>query len=46
MRVGADQFEAAEGSVVWAPAEVPHGVERALERTVMLVAIAPPPSRP
>jgi hypothetical protein len=29
--------------VVWAPADVPHGVVGALERTVMLVGIAPPP---
>jgi quercetin dioxygenase-like cupin family protein len=32
------------GTVVWAPADVPHGVERALERTVMLVAMGPPPA--
>jgi quercetin dioxygenase-like cupin family protein len=31
--------------MVWAPADVPHGVDEALERTVMLVAIAPPPAR-
>ena len=31
------------GEIVWAPAGVPHGVERALERTVLLVGIAPPP---
>ncbi len=30
--------------LVWAPAGVPHGVLEALERTVMLVAIAPPPA--
>lgn len=43
MRVGDQVFEAAGGEVVWAPADVPHGVEEAIERTVMLVAIAPPP---
>ena len=41
--VGEERFEAAAGSVVWAPADVAHGVEQALERTVMLVGIAPPP---
>jgi quercetin dioxygenase-like cupin family protein len=29
--------------VVWCPAGVPHGVEEALERTVLLIAMAPPP---
>lgn len=43
MVVGAESFEAVAGDVVWAPADVPHGVAEALERTVMLVAIAPPP---
>jgi quercetin dioxygenase-like cupin family protein len=41
--VGHERFEAAAGVVVWAPGDVPHGVEQALERTVMLVGIAPPP---
>jgi quercetin dioxygenase-like cupin family protein len=41
MRVGDDSRDADAGTVVWAPAEVPHGVEAALERTVMLVAIGP-----
>jgi quercetin dioxygenase-like cupin family protein len=35
--------EVAAGTLVWAPAGVPHGVAEALERTVLLVAIAPPP---
>ena len=43
MTVGSDTREAGAGTVVWAPADVPHGVEQALERTVMLVGIAPPP---
>ena len=43
LRVGEETREAGPGTVVWAPADVPHGVEEALERTVMLVAIAPPP---
>ena len=41
--VGDQSFEAKAGAVVWAPADVAHGVEQALERTVMLVGIAPPP---
>ena len=43
MTVGADTFEAAAGAVVWAPADLPHGVTQVLERTVMLVGMAPPP---
>jgi quercetin dioxygenase-like cupin family protein len=43
MTVGTETREAGAGTVVWAPADVPHGVEEALERTVMLVGIAPPP---
>jgi quercetin dioxygenase-like cupin family protein len=43
MTVGGDTFEAAAGTVVWAPADLPHGVAEALERTVMLVGMAPPP---
>ena len=44
MTVGRDARVVEAGTVVWAPADVPHGVEEALERTVMLVAIAPPPA--
>ena len=43
MIVGAEESVAESGDLVWAPAEVPHGVAEALERTVMLVAIAPAP---
>src|SRR3954471_2194530 len=43
MTVGDETHEAGPGTVVWAPADVPHGVAEALERTVMLVGIAPPP---
>lgn len=35
--------EAGPGDLIVAPAGVPHGVEQALERTVVLVAIAPAP---
>lgn len=45
MIVGEETREVGEGTMVWAPADVPHGVVEALERTVMLAAIAPPPSR-
>jgi quercetin dioxygenase-like cupin family protein len=43
MTVGEETVTALAGEVVWAPAGVPHGVVEALERTVMLVAMAPPP---
>ncbi len=41
--VGGQVVEARAGDLVLAPQGVPHGVEQALERTVMLVAIAPAP---
>lgn len=41
--VGARRYEASPGDLVEAPEGVPHGVERALERTVLLVGIAPAP---
>lgn len=40
MRVGAEEVDAGAGTLVWAPAGVPHGVVRALERSVMLVAMS------
>jgi len=43
--VGDRTGEAGPGDLVLAPDGVPHGVERALERTVVLVAIAPAPGR-
>jgi quercetin dioxygenase-like cupin family protein len=42
--VGNETREVGPGTVVWAPADLAHGVAQALERTVMLVAIAPPPA--
>jgi quercetin dioxygenase-like cupin family protein len=45
MIVGDETRDAAAGTLVWAPAGVPHGVEAAQERTVMLIGIAPPPVR-
>jgi quercetin dioxygenase-like cupin family protein len=44
MTVGDETREVGPGTVVWAPADLPHGVAQALERTVLLVAIAPPPA--
>ncbi len=44
MTVGEETREVGPGTVVWAPADLPHGVAQALERTVMLVAISPPPA--
>jgi quercetin dioxygenase-like cupin family protein len=43
MVVGGETREVGPGTVVWAPADVPHGVAEALDRTVLLVGIAPPP---
>ena len=45
MTVGGETRVVNPGMVVWAPADVPHGVDEALERSVMLVTIAPPPPR-
>lgn len=42
--VGAARYEASAGDLILAPADVPHGVETAHERTVMLVGIAPAPA--
>ncbi|HYL21050.1 MAG TPA: cupin domain-containing protein [Gemmatimonadales bacterium] len=42
--VGEATLEAATGDLILAPEGVPHGVERALERTIVLVGIAPPPA--
>ncbi|HEV8597727.1 MAG TPA: cupin domain-containing protein [Gemmatimonadales bacterium] len=43
MIVGDETRDAGVGTLVWAPRGIPHGVEHASERTVMLVGIAPPP---
>jgi quercetin dioxygenase-like cupin family protein len=43
MIVGDEQHDAGPGTLVWAPASVPHGVARTAERTVMLIALGPPP---
>jgi quercetin dioxygenase-like cupin family protein len=44
MVVGDETREVGAGTVVWAPAELPHGVAGVTERTLLLVAIAPPPA--
>ena len=41
--VGNDSQEVTGGSLVWARADVPHGVSNVKEQTIMLVGIAPPP---
>jgi quercetin dioxygenase-like cupin family protein len=41
--VGDRTIEAGTGDLILAPEGIPHGVARAWERTVVLVAIAPPP---
>ncbi|MBI1967205.1 MAG: cupin domain-containing protein [Gemmatimonadetes bacterium] len=41
--VGGKASEASAGDLILAPSGVPHGVETALERTVVLVGIAPAP---
>jgi quercetin dioxygenase-like cupin family protein len=43
MIVGEETQDVGPGTLVWAPAGLPHGVARAWERTVMLVAMGPPP---
>jgi quercetin dioxygenase-like cupin family protein len=42
--VGDRPIEARAGDLILAPAGVSHGVERAVERAILLVAMAPPPS--
>ncbi|HEX6643843.1 MAG TPA: cupin domain-containing protein [Gemmatimonadales bacterium] len=41
MTVGEVTHEAGPGTLVWAPAGVPHGVDEALERTILLIAMGP-----
>ena len=41
--IGDRSIEAQAGDLILAPAGVPHGVERAIERTILLMAIAPAP---
>src|SRR5918999_2744496 len=39
--VGEEMREVGSGTLVWAPADLPHGVSEAMERTVLLVVMAP-----
>ena len=43
MTVGTETEVVEAGRMIWAPADIPHGVDEALERTVLLVGMAPPP---
>ncbi len=40
MRVGEESAVAESGTLVWAPAGLPHGVEEVLERSVMVVGMS------
>ena len=41
--VGAETREVGPGALVWCPADQPHGIEAAIERTVLVVGMAPGP---
>jgi len=41
--VGGERMDLTAGGIAWAPAGVPHGIEEALEDSVVVVAMAPPP---
>lgn len=41
--VGEQDIAAGPGDLIVAPAGVPHGVARAIERTIVLIAMAPSP---
>jgi quercetin dioxygenase-like cupin family protein len=41
--VGGETRELGTGGLAWAPAGVPHGIEIALEDSVILVTMAPAP---
>ena len=45
MTVGGESILVAAGDLVWCPAGVVHGVEEALERTILLIGMGPPPAR-
>jgi len=42
--VGEDRRDVGTGGMAWAPAGAPHGIEEALEDSVLLVVMAPPQS--
>lgn len=41
--IGSNSMELGPRGVAWAPAGVPHGIEEAMEDTVLVVGMAPPP---
>lgn len=41
--VGSEAMVLGPGGIAWAPAGVPHGVEEALQDSVLLIGMAPPP---
>lgn len=41
LRVGDAVTTVTDGTLIWAPAGVPHGVEETLEDTVLLIGLAP-----
>lgn len=45
IRVGDEVRVSGAGAIAWCPADLPHGIEEALERTVVLVGMAPGPQR-
>lgn len=43
--VGDESQEVEAGMLIWAPADVAHGISEVVEQTVLLVAMAPPPGK-
>ncbi|MBI4499631.1 MAG: cupin domain-containing protein [Gemmatimonadetes bacterium] len=41
--VGAERRELSAGAIAWAPAGLAHGIDEALEDSVVLVVMSPPP---
>lgn len=41
--IGSDAMILGPAGIAWAPAGVPHGVDEALEDSVLLIGMAPPP---
>ena len=41
--VGTEERELSAGAMAWAPAGIAHGIEEALEDSVVLVVMSPPP---
>lgn len=45
IRVGDEVREVGAGVIAWCPADLPHAIDAALERTVVLVGMTPGPQR-